>query len=342
MLATDETTTFEHEIGTAGSLRLETLDTEIRLRGVEGDVVRLRLAAGDLQAEFRIDATEGRLDVRPVRRWVFGPRRDVGPLEVEVPRGAHVRARTASGSILALDLLAGLKAKSAAGAIDLAGLAGEVSAETISGAIRLRAEALGHLALKTVSGGIDTTVSSLGSLAAHSISGSIRIAGRLADDGTHGVETVSGGVTVATDGPVQLRASTVSGLVRTDQESIGGGAGRRILAVGGHGPVIDVRTVSGSIRLSRWEPDPTGGAAGAAASVAVPTTLPSASTAVPDPAVGPAEPSVDPVPAGPDEDPRMPILRALQRGEIDVAEAERRLSALESSSARGVSESTDA
>jgi len=41
---------------------------------------------------------------------------------------------------------------------------------------------------------------------------------------------------------------------------------------------------------------------------------------------GPAEP----VEA---EDPRLPILRALQRGEIDVPEAERRLTALDATDA---------
>jgi hypothetical protein len=308
----------EHDLGSGGIVDVESLDVEIRVRGIEGALARVRLTAGDLAEEFRVEREPGRLTIRPIKRWSF-KRRLVGPLELEVPRDAQVLAESASGSVLGLDLLAGGRFRSAAGDIDLAGPGSEVDASSVSGGVRVRAAEPVALKLKTASGRIDVVAHAATSIDAHSVSGSIDLASRLTGDGPYSLHSVSGTLTIATDGVIRLMASTVSGSVRSElpqAQVVGRG---RTLALGGDGPVVGARTVSGDIRVV---PLPSELATAPAPAV---RTLTAAEPRAGDPA-----PPTGDAPAPPaDDDPRMAALRALERGDIDVAEASRRLRALE-------------
>ena len=73
------TSTSELDLGRQGEVDVETYDVEIRLRGIDGTVARIRLAGGDLSEEFRVERGLGRLTIRPVKRWSFGRRRDPQP-----------------------------------------------------------------------------------------------------------------------------------------------------------------------------------------------------------------------------------------------------------------------
>jgi hypothetical protein len=330
---TTSTAPLEHDLGPGGDVTIETLDTEIRLRGIAGSVARVRLAAGDLADEFQVETGPGRLAIRPIRRWSFGRRRDVGPLEIEVPADAAVRASSASGSVLALDLAAGGRFRSASGDIDLAGLAGTVDAESMSGGIRVRASGPTSLRVRTVSGRVDVVAPAATRIEAKSVSGNVDVSGRLTGEGPFALESVSGDLTIATDGAIRLMASTLSGRVRSELPNIVDVGRGRTLTLGGDGPVVSARCVSGNIRVVPVVSgvEPIGAAAPAPAAVPpAPTGAAPVSRERPatPSAVGPeasAAPSAPPSAA----DPRMTILRALERGDIDVAEAGRRLQTLE-------------
>ncbi len=321
------TTPSEIELGTAGHVDVETYDVEIRLRGVDGTTARVRLAAGDLAEEFRVETAPGRLTIRPIRRWSLWRRRDVGPLELEVPRDAVVRAESASGSVLALDLAAGGRFRSASGDIDLAGLGADIEASSVSGGVRVRAAEPVGMRLKTTSGRIDAVAHVATHIDAHSVSGAVSVAGHLSGDGPFSLHSVSGALTIATDGAIRLMASTVSGLVRSELPQAMEVSRGRTLALGGDGPVVGARTVSGDIRVVPLSALVAGEAPGPGIK-STPVTPP---VDVVEAAAVPAAGA--PAPAAAGDDPRLDILRALERGDIDIAEAGRRLEASEASHA---------
>lgn len=314
----------EHDLGVRGTVDVESLDSEIRIRGIEGTLARVRLVAGDLAEEFRVETGPGRLTIRPIKRWGLRWRRDIGPLELEVPRDALVRAESASGSVLALDLLAGGRFRSASGDIDLAGLGSDIDASSVSGGVRVRSAEAVALKVKTASGRIDVVARAADRIDAHSVSGTIGVACMLTGEGPYSLDSVSGTLTIATDGAIRLMASTVSGRVRSElPQAMDVGRGRT-LALGGEGPVVGARTVSGDIRVVPLPPEIAGANGGhSPVSAAGAASDEAASVAAPGP------PTSDPGMAPAGEDARMDILRALERGEIDVAEAGQRLRALE-------------
>jgi Toastrack DUF4097 len=325
----------EHQLAAGGTVTIETLETEVRLRAVDGRAARVRLMGGELATDFRVETAPDRLEIRPVRRWAFSLRRVAGPLEVEVPRDVRVEVQTASGSVLALDLSSGARVRTASGDVELAGAGGDIVVNVVSGSIRVRASSSASLELSSVSGRIDAIAASASTVRARSMSGALRLMAALRGVGPFSLETVSGEVTLGTDGPVRLRASTISGDIRSEVDGTAAvrGPGSRTMATGGSGPEVSARTVSGGIRLVAWRADGTASRSGAAAP-----------EPAPDPSPGPARaPAAEEAP-GPSgsgdmspsattssevEEARLAILRALARGEITVDEAGTRIDALE-------------
>ena len=130
---------------------------------------------------------------------------------------------------------------------------------------------------------------------------------------------------LALAGGLRLEASTVAGDVTSEVTARSeGGPGRRVLVVGEGRPTLTVRSMSGDVTRSRHRPliARRRRAAAAAAARRPPTTPAEDSPTV---VVDHAEPPHD------DDAARLAILRALEAGEIDVAEAGRRLEALEAS-----------
>jgi hypothetical protein len=309
-------TSFEHALAASATVVIGTLDTAVRLRAVDGTVARVHLANGDLATYFRIDAGTDRLEIRPVRRWGLGWHRARGPLDVEVPRDARIEVRSASGPVLGIDLVAGTRVRTASGEVDLAGVAGDVSVSVVSGSVRITAASVVALDITSVSGRVDVDAASASRVKAVSMSGAIRLMASLRGAGPYSLESVSGEIVLGTEDGLRIAASSVSGAVRSEVPGWGGirSGGRRNMAIGAAGPEVGVRTVSGRIRMVPLTKGPTwpGG---------------------PSPSVhtGSAqdEPPVAGVAPDPDDDPRLPILRALERGEISVEEAEARIDGLE-------------
>lgn len=339
----------EHAIGAEGLVAIHLRDGEIKVHGVDGDTVRVRDVNGaDLSEMFDIEAAEGSLSLQsgPGFEFILGPRsfrrgsrRHSPELRVEVPRRATLSVATESGEIEAIDVVGDQRYHTASGDIDLRSVAGQISIEVVSGDIELTCDGDAALTLRSVSGDVEVRADTLTAIEAQTTSGDLEVTGRLAGPGPFAIETVSGDAMLASAGPIRVEMTTVTGDLTSDVP----GAhltekGRRSLTVGSGGPTLTFRSMSGDLHLRR------------AATIERPPTALRAST----PPTPPRPPSIPTPPKPPSvlgepgrpgesagtpaangaiaaayEDARLRILRSLERGEIDVAEADRRLETLD-------------
>ena len=152
--------------------------------------------------------------------------------------------------------------------------------------------------------------------------------------------TVSGDALLAPAGDVRIEMATLSGDLRSQLGGRSeGGRGRRSLIVGSGGPLVSVRSMSGDLLVvppTPVETTPPGSSAWAGSDEPAPSppaapTPPAAppltgqSTSVGDSGATTATPTLE----ADHDDARLRILRSLEAGEIDVAEAGRRLEALD-------------
>ena len=157
-----------------------------------------------------------------------------------------------------------------------------------------------------MSGDLALRAATIATLRATTTSGDIRLAGRLDGQGPFTIESVSGDALLALAGDVRVDLQTVAGDLRSEipgrSESR---PGKRSMTIGSGGSTLSVRTMSGDVRIVRASPVTRDERAAAMAHDAVADLTDAAADA------------------------RLTILRALERGEIDVAEATRRLEAID-------------
>jgi hypothetical protein len=337
--------TLEQPIGLEGRLSIRIRSGEVRLRAVDGDVVRVREVNGQqLDDMFEITAAEGSLSLHTRRGldvgWLgFGPRDLLAWMEpnarggslyapelvVEAPHRATVVIEAASGEIVAEGLLGEQRYRTASGDVSLRGVSGRLTIEAVSGDVDVVATGIAELTVRTVSGDIEVRAATLARVQAASTSGDLRLAGRFFGSGPFSIDTVSGDGLLAPAGDVQIQMTSVTGDLNSEFEGPTVTRGRRSLSIGRTGPVVTFRSMSGDLHVVR----------------------PVATTGRETPPAPPAAPSA-PALAGPDATPvkepraagnhaiaaaydeaRLRILRSLERGEIDVAEAGRRLEQLD-------------
>ena len=329
-MTTKTVSSVAHTIGAEGLFVLQLGSAGVRLRGVDGDVVQVEDRHGNaIGDDFDVETGEGSLAVRARKglRIKTGPgRHDTPDLEVRVPRRATVVVETASGDLEAEDLAGEQRFHTASGDIELSRVSGTVSIEAASGDVELLASGALRLKARTVSGDLAVRAGVLAEVSATTTSGDLAIAGELAPGVTHKVETVSGDTVLALAGGARIEVTSVTGDVsadvphRTERTD-----GRRILIVGDGRATLEARTMSGDVHVTK--------AKGIALSVAIappPPAAPAAPEAPPAPEApaAPSSPS-DAAIAAAYEDARLTILKQLERGEIDVTEAGRRLEALD-------------
>jgi hypothetical protein len=305
----------EHEIGADGLLAIRLRDGEVRIRAVDGGAVRVRDANGNgLADSFAIEAAAGSLSLKAGRglEIIVGPRsmrrgshRQSPDLDIDVPRGATLVLEAASGDIEVDGLQGDQRYRTASGDVVLRGVSGKVSVEVVSGDVDLGATGEAQVTIRSVSGDIDVRAGTLSALQVNTTSGDIGVTGRLAGPGPFAIETVSGDGLLAPDGDVRIEMTSLTGDLTSDLpgERVDD-RGRRSLAVGSGGPKVTFRSMSGDLHVAR----------------SMPVRVPQAPDAPERPygAVAAAY-----------EAARLRILRSLERGEIDVAEAGRRLETLD-------------
>jgi hypothetical protein len=314
----------EHLIGAGGLLAIRMRDGEIRLRGVDGETVRVRdVGDHDLGDMFAIESAAGSLSLKAGRglEIVIGPRsmrrghgQHTPELEVELPRRATLVLETASGDVDADGLIGDQRYRTASGDIVLRAVSGKLSVEAISGDVDAMATGDADVTIRSVSGDIELRAARLSGLRLTSTSGDLKAAGQLVGPGPFAIETVSGDGLLAPAGDVRVEMTSVTGDLTSDLDgNLLTEHGRRSFQVGTNGPVVTFRSMSGDLHVAR--PSLIGHATPA---VVADITPPAVEHAKPNGAIAAAY-----------EDARLRILRSLERGEIDVAEAGRRLETLD-------------
>ncbi len=350
------------DLGPGGEVEITLPGNDVRVQGVNGERVTVR-ALGNLaiDEELAIEHTPGKLRIvsgdhgyrlGPIRMWTHAP----SALEIEVPRDARLALRTISGDVSARGIAGGSRWASASGdlRLDLAG--GPVSAESMSGDVTLDLSAPTSVAARAVSGDVRVRGSLIDNLAASTTSGDIRVEAGLAAHGEHRISSVSGDAELVTPSPVRVAAETVTGDVRASgRHTQEGRRGHRTLVSGLGSVRVSIRTTSGDIRMrsvagpasATSSASAPGTSSGSDEPVAAPRPERAAGELTADPAPRPASPTfiaeaeaapnlVRDVAAAGDADrvarregARLEILKALERGELDVESAARRLEGLD-------------
>lgn len=302
---------------------------------------------GNFATEFDLDAVIGQLSkafnwgghgsARSAERGrSFLGRSGWIDITVEIPRAISTR----------------LEIRSASGDVPVHDVAGEIALHTMSGDVQVRG-ARGDLVVRTANGDLSLDGTS-GHLTAHTASGDVRVSASALDGGQ--LQTANGDIlldqVMLGDRPLQIQtangdvhlalqrvaASGVEPSTTLTFQTIAGDAhvdapfrktGRRIWQAGtAAGPQIDVKTVNGDLSAGIVP----------IASPAQPLT-PAPAFAAPPPAAaakvappaGEATSATAPERVAPTPEPdtaaRLAVLEAVERGEIDIEEALRRLEA---------------
>jgi DUF4097 and DUF4098 domain-containing protein YvlB len=265
-------------------VEIELLSGSIELRAIDANEVHIE-ASGDLD----IDASNSgrRVSIRaPSGIWVPGRSGTHVDVEVELPRGSRITARTQNGAIEVEGVAGELRLHTANGSIEvegtspeayleamnasikfkgersevtartlhgeiqLEGVTGDVEANTLSGQIRVRGEAIDRAELRTMSGAIelDASLTKRARVEAKTYSGQVKL--RLPDDASarFDVQSFSGGLD--SDFESRFSDSDESGRRRGWRH----GPGRGLSFVIGEGDArISIESFSGGVKIERGD-----------------------------------------------------------------------------------------
>lgn len=315
-----------HRIGGAGRLQIRVTDADVRLRGTDEDEVRLRgtfeiHAGSDEEADrafeavrLQVVAGDGSLEVADVsergdlgsaiRRLISGHGQLALSLEGTAPRGASVRIDGVSGDLTIEGMRGDQRYTTVSGDVVATDAGGSAQITTVSGDASIRA--IEPLALRgeAVSGDFSAVVPLLRDARVNTVSGDIELEAQFERSGDFRAETVSGDLSIGLVGGMTLEVRGISSDVHAQMDHrLEGSSDRRRVIVGDGVPRFVFSSMSGDALVRR------------------PRRL--------DPSLQVAE-----APSGPaaraaaaplSEADSLEILRALERGEIDVDEAARRL-----------------
>jgi putative adhesin len=351
----DATLLLDHPIGPRGRVAIRLPAAEIRIVAEDGDRATVRSLSGrTLPDRVVLETAEDGLTIREQDTLgiSFGTGRKSVALEIGVPPEADVTVDTASGSVVTRGLRGEQRYRTASGDLRVEDVSGHIELNAVSGDAFLRLAGQVDLGLRTVSGDVRVEGGSLGSIRAQTTSGDIRLDSPLTGKASNAIETLSGDVSVVASGGMRVEARTVSGDLTSElPHRSEGRAGRRVIVIGDGAVELAFRSVSGDLRI--LEALGRGPAAPAAPTPPVAPTAPVPPIAPVPPLPGPSRDdstlsrveasaddpaaSRDATPAqdgpDPDADERLEILRALERGELDVAAAMGRLAELDARSA---------
>ena len=355
MNATDTAPTIERQIGEHGKLLLRLADWDAEIHGIDGDVARVwNASGGSLPGELQVDSDADGITIRQYDKGltlVLGRRSRGIRLAIEVPKTAAVSIQTASGDVQASDLRGPVTARTASGDLLLVNVNGDVQAETVSGDVAIRLDGPTGLAVKTVSGDAIVEGSRVERFAYTTTSGDLRITSELGD-GPHTIQTVSGDAIVTTRNGIRVSAQTVAGDLSSDlPHTSEGRAGRRSLVIGEGTIAVQFRSVSGDLRVVGPDagdhlvipmppappapPTPEEALAADTAAAQLEAEIAAANAEIQaanaEIAAVNAELEAEFKDPEPDtaEDARLDVLRALERGEIGIDEATKRLAELD-------------
>jgi DUF4097 and DUF4098 domain-containing protein YvlB len=312
--------TISHDIGPDGQLVVVVTSADVRLTAAAGSVAELNAtfevsARDEAEADAKFEAAKlnvaagaGRLEASEewreggiasaLGRLVSGRDIDLERVDGSAPPGCRLEVRAVSGDLHTSGFRNEQRLHTVSGDQRIIEAAGRVEVHSVSGDVSLRAVEAVDLNVDTVSGDLSAEAPSIGRLDVNAVSGDVSVDGGLGS-GPHAIDTVSGDVRLETWSGVTV---SVRGLA-TDVHSslphrLEGSADRRRLIVGDGAVSMSFSSMSGDLSVSRSRQAP-------------PPTAPASTEAGTPPA--------------PARDAQAAILAALERGEIDVDEAMRRL-----------------
>jgi putative adhesin len=319
----------EHPIGPGGHFALRVTSPDVQINGSDDPVARLRIileirAASDAQADelleharFRVKEGEGSLEVSEPRHddtgldalaRIFGRGRVAeASVEVAVPRTAEIEYDGVSADLTASDLTGEQRYRTVSGDLVLDRVAGAIRIQAVSGDVSLRAAAPVSLEANAVSGDLSAFAPRFDSMGVVSVSGDVELEGELDEGGSHRIETVSGDLSLGVVDGLALEVRGLSTEVDLDvPHRAEGSRDRRRYVIGAGGPQVHFSSMSGDVAVrSARRSEPT-------------RPIP------PMPPVPPVAPR-PPAPPALSPEAQLAVLQALERGEIDVEQAARRL-----------------
>ena len=323
------TQSIEHHIGHKGRLTLKVTSADIAVQGVSGGDVRVRanyeISAGSEseadrafeEAQMRVDRGDGYLTVEEpddpstfgalVGR-IFSSRAQLElSVQVDLPERAALRLDGVSADVNVEGLSGEQRYDTVSGDLILARSGGTVRVNSVSGDVSVRADERIAFRADTVSGDVSVVAPELRGLRANAVSGDVEIEGQLATGEEYRIDTVSGDVGFGLLGGATFEVRGISSDVVSDLDHrIEGRQDRRRVIVGAGGPDVIFNSMSGDLVIRR------------------PRRLDRMAPPAPPAPTPPAPPSPPAEPLAPED--QLAILEALERGEIDVDEASRRLS----------------
>ncbi len=342
-----------------GDLVLSNIAGSVEIRGWDYDEISVKatkrpnnwLPFGTVEEAFRatridIDQQGQRVNVKTSREhgegvaailsWLGG----VANVDyvVRVPRSSNVLVDLVSGRLTVEDVRGNLIIRSVSARQELRLLAGNLVISTVSGGVA--AEGLsGKASVRTVSGGVRISRSQLESLTGRTVSGGIDVETPLDPTGAYDFESVSGSVRLGVPASTALTAEhqSLSGWLRSElpAEIHEQKRGQWRADVNGGGTRVRLKSVSAGLRIAEYvgpAPLVAGVEPGSATEAAWAAATQASATPPPPPPAREAPPAPKDDLQGEKvsaESLKMLILEAVQRGDLTVEEAARRLEQLD-------------
>lgn len=293
-------TEIRHTIGPNGSLTIHNISGQVDLRGADTDEVVVMARSENGRSEslpLTVRRTDGGLHIEVEKQSfdLFGSffrGHDGLVFDVTLPRGARVEIKTVSADINARSLAGEQAYKTISGDVTVDADGGRLRVTTVSGDVEVKPSTHLELNVSTTSGDVEVSGGTLAAFEARTVSGDVDLRTGLDAGPLHAVETVSG------DFSLDSRTGVTVDIKRGMDMSRGDG---RRKVVGDGAAQLRFRTLSGDARVKGDHPAPMSRGPASASVVAAPPER-----------AQPAEQAID-------------VLRALERGEIDIEEASRRL-----------------
>lgn len=314
------TQSIDHTVGDRGGVLLEVISGDVQVRGIPGGEAHIRAtfkisASSDADAdrifeavqlrvnrasgELSVEEQEGNHSIGSVISRLFGADGHYElTVEAELPFAAELRLAGVSSDVDVTDMRGEQGYRTVSGDLSITNAGGSVRLESVSGDASIRADEPLSLKSQGVSGDLHVTAPTLRSLHANTVSGDVELETQLAEGGDFSVETVSGDLDVGLVGDATFEIRGLSTDVSSELDHrLEGHVDRRRLIIGSGNPRLRFSSMSGDVHVRR------------------PRRLSARPTAT--------MPTSEPTAA--EKQSELDVLRALERGEIDVDEATRRL-----------------
>jgi Toastrack DUF4097 len=238
-----------HQIGATGQLILSCAAGSVDIRAGDGGeaIVLARSESGrDDSLPLSVRKSDGLLQIDVADRGSLAAlagwfaRRNGVDFQVTVPRGARLTINTVSADVRS-DMLSGEQSyKTVSGDLDLTAGGGRLRATTVSGDVQLRTTQPAELNVSTTSGDVRVRGAQLSRFDARTVSGDIAIDGELGAGPIHSAETVSG----------DLSLDPTGGVTVDIRRGLDLGGGPRTLVAGDGSAQLRFRTLSGDVRVA--------------------------------------------------------------------------------------------